>query len=123
MSTRSFVGMMVGEKVRAVYVHFDGYLSGVGKDLQAFVTADAVADLLEGGDRSTLFGGFYDVEAEPMQFNSFEEFYKECKGSCGEYYYIWKDGEWYCGDTYDRFQPTEITRKLVPYQEAVRSRK
>ncbi len=30
MSTRSLVGVMIGDICRAVYVHSDGYLDGVG---------------------------------------------------------------------------------------------
>lgn len=40
MGTRSFVGVMIGDVCRAVYVHFDGYLDGVG----AAVTPTAAAN-------------------------------------------------------------------------------
>jgi hypothetical protein len=32
--------------------------------------------------------------------HSFEEFLEQCDNSGAEYYYIMKDGVWYCGDTY-----------------------
>ncbi len=59
MGTRSMVGMMVGDKCRAVYVHFDGYLEGVGAELQSYTEQAEVEALLEDGDRSSLDGGFY----------------------------------------------------------------
>lgn len=53
MSTRSFVGVMIGEKCRAVYVHFDGYLEGVGAELQEYTTQAMVEELISHGDRSS----------------------------------------------------------------------
>lgn len=44
MSTHSFVGVQVGDVIRAVYVHHDGYLSGAGQDLQEYTTQEAVED-------------------------------------------------------------------------------
>lgn len=125
MSTRSFVGMMIGDKCRAVYVHFDGYLEGVGADLQAYTTQVAVENLIAGGDRSSLTDGFYkdcgEDGVEPRIYENFEDFFETCEGSWGEWYYIFKDGVWYCGNTY---KPTVIGgstlyKKLTPYAEAV----
>ena len=120
MGTRSFVGVMVGDKVRAVYVHWDGYLSGVGAELQDYTTQAEVEELISHGDRSSLGDGYYKDRGEdgvdPTDYDSFDKFYEACDGSWCEYYYIFKDGVWYCGDTYGR---TPISRKLVPYAEAV----
>ena len=120
MGTRSFVGVMVGDKCRAVYVHWDGYLSGVGAELQDYTTQEEVEALIADGDRSSLTDGFYKDRGEsgvdPTDFDSFDEFYEACSGSWCEYYYVFRDGVWYCGDTYDS---TPISRKLVPYAEAV----
>ena len=124
MGTRSFVGMMRGDKIRAVYVHFDGYLSGVGAELQDYTSRGEVEKLISEGDRSSLTEGFYKFNGEddvdPVDYESFDEFYESCKDSWGEYYYVWKDNVWHCGDTYDKYDPTPITRKLVPYSEAVK---
>ena len=123
MGTRSFVGVMVGDKCRAVYVHWDGYLEGVGAELQDYTTQKEVEALIADGDRSTLFDGFYknrgDSGTAPKEFNSFDEFYDYVNESWAEYYYIFKDGVWYCGDTYDEVGGSPITKKLVPYAEAV----
>ena len=118
MGTRSFVGVMVGDKCRAVYVHWDGYLEGVGAELQEYTTQAAVEELIADGDMSSL-GDYYadrgETGVEPKEFASFDEFYDYVNESWAEYYYIFKDGVWYCGDTYDS---TPISRKLVPYAEA-----
>jgi hypothetical protein len=118
------VGVMVGNKCRAVYVHWDGYLSGVGAELQEYATQAEVLELIAGGDRSSLTDGFYKERGEtgvdPTEYETFEEFYEAVDSCWGEYYYVFKDGVWYCGDTYGKFgDPTSISKKLVPYAEAV----
>lgn len=120
MGTRSFVGVMVGDKCRAVYVHWDGYLEGVGAELQGYTTQAEIEELISHGDRSSLTEGFYkdrgETDVDPQDFDTFNEFLITCEDASCEYYYIWKDGVWYCGDTYGR---TTISGKLVPYSVAV----
>lgn len=120
MGTRSFVGVQVGDVIRAVYVHFDGYLDGVGQDLQVYTTQQEVEDLISHGDRSSLDSGYYrdrgDTDVDPSEHGSFDEFFEACDGSWGEYYYLFRDGVWYCGTTYSS---SPLYRKLVPYAEAI----
>lgn len=120
MGTRSFVGVMVGDQCRAVYVHWDGYLDGVGAELQIYTRQGMVEELISHGDRSSLEDGFYkdrgETGVDPELYESFDEFYDAASGAGAEYYYIFLDGVWYCGDTYDR---TPISRKLVAYEDAV----
>jgi hypothetical protein len=124
MGTRSFVGVMKGDVCRAVYVHWDGYLSGVGAELQGYTTQAEVEELVSHGDRSSLTDGFYknrgEVGVDPVDYDSFDEFYDTADGSGAEYYYVFKDGVWYCGDTYGS---TALSKKLVPYAEATRKEK
>lgn len=119
MGTRSFVGVMVGDVFRAVYVHFDGYLDGVGKALQAYRTQAEVEKLISHGDRSSLEDGFYkdrgETDVEPTDYGTFDEFYDACKHSWGEWYYIFNDGVWCCGNTYDG---SKLCKALVPYEAA-----
>ena len=120
MGTRSFVGVMVGSKCRAIYVHWDGYLEGVGAECQDYTTQADVEELISHGDRSSLDEGYYadrgEEGCEPRDYDSFEEFYNAEHDSWAEYYYVFKDGVWYCGDTYGN---TPISKKLVPYAEAL----
>jgi hypothetical protein len=124
MGTRSLVGVMVGDKCRAVYVHWDGYLDGVGRELQMYNTQAEVEELISHGDRSSLTDGYYkdrgETGVEPTDYATFEEF-KEAADGCGaEYYYVFKDGVWYCGDCYSRWgSGTAISGKLTAYAEAV----
>lgn len=122
MGTRSFVGVMVGDKCRAVYVHFDGYLSGVGAELHwNYLSQELVEELVSHGDRSSLNDGYYkdrgDTGVEPQEFNTFVEFFECADESWAEWYYIFKDGVWYCGNTYEG---STLYSQLVPYAEAVK---
>ena len=49
---------------------------------------------------------------------TFEEFLDQVNSCGGEYYYIMKDGVWYCGDVYES-HPTPLTNKLTPLSEAL----
>ena len=123
MGTRSRVAVMHGDVYKSVYCHYDGYLDGVGAGLQDYTTQEAVEALIAPGDRSSLDGPYYKDRGEtgvaPTEYSTFEEFYEAVEGCWGEYYYVFKDGVWYCGDTYER---TGISGKLVPYAEAVEIR-
>ena len=49
--------------------------------------------------------------------HSFAEFLEQVAGCCGEYYYIMKDGVWYCGTLHEREQ--DLYKKLVPLADAL----
>jgi hypothetical protein len=114
------VGVMVGDKCRAIYVHWDGYLSGVGAELQAYTSQAEVEALIAEGDRSSLTEGFYkdrgEKGVEPTDYDTFAEFFTAVEGCWGEYYYIFKDGVWYCGNIYEG---DALYKKLTAYEDAV----
>jgi hypothetical protein len=114
------VGVMVGDKCRAVYVHWDGYLEGVGAELQGYTTQAEVEELIAGGDRSSLTDGFYSERGEegvePTDYDTFAEFFEAVEGCWGEWYYVFKDGVWYCGNTYGG---DALYKKLTAYADAV----
>jgi hypothetical protein len=124
MGTHSFVGMMVGNVCSAVYVHYDGYLEGVGAQLQDYAIHSDVKKLISHGDRSSLEEGYFKnrwrgcAEARGVgsrDYANFEEFFKNCCDASCEWYYIFKDGVWYCGNTYEG---SKLYRTLTPYAEA-----
>lgn len=128
MGTRSLVGVMVGDKCRAVYVHWDGYLDGVGAGLQEYTTQAEVEALIAPGDRSSLTEGFYkdrgETGVDPTEYATFAEFLDAANGCGAEYYYVFKDGVWYCGDCYGRWgSNSAISGKLVAYADAVAAEK
>ena len=120
MGTRSMVGVMVGDKCRAVYVHWDGYLEGVGAELQGYTTQAEVEELIADGDRSSLTDGFYkdrgEKGVEPTDYDTFAEFFNAVENCWGEWYYVFKDGVWYCGNTYGG---DALYKKLTAYEDAV----
>ena len=48
--------------------------------------------------------------------HTFEEFVEQADGCGAEYYYIMKDGVWYCGDTYTN---TPLSKRLTLLTEAL----
>lgn len=122
MGTRSFVGVMMGDICRAVYVHWDGYLEGVGADLQRYKTQEDVEELISHGDRSSLESDFYKDRGEewdsvrPANYYTFADFYDTAYNSGAEYYYIFRDGVWFCGNTYDG---SPLCKTLHTYEQAL----
>jgi hypothetical protein len=56
MATRSFVGVVDGAHVKYIYVHYDGYPSGVGEILlNYYQDTDKVSQLMDLGDLSSLY--------------------------------------------------------------------
>ena len=46
----------------------------------------------------------------------FRSFFNRAENCGAEFYYIMKDGVWYCGDTYES---SKMFKKLVPLAEAL----
>jgi len=70
-------------------------------------------------DWCTFYGrdrGEKDTEFKVAQ--TFEEFLEQCDLSGAEYYYIMKDGVWYCGDMYES---TPLSKKLTALADALES--
>lgn len=100
MATRSNVGILNKDgTVRAVYIHFDGYPSGVGAELlKDFNTPELINARLDKGDGSTLYDGFYKGRGETgvdvHVFSSKEEYLTERITGDTEYQYLYEDGTW-----------------------------
>lgn len=135
MGTRSRVGVMHGDVVKSVYCHYDGYLQHTGEMLHRYYDSVAANALVARGDNSGVQESvdemnFYDereqdgedvkdfLESTPWLIaHSFEEFLEQVEDCWGEYYYIMKDGVWYCGCVYDT--PALRKNTLVPLSEAL----
>jgi len=56
--------------------------------------------------------------------HTFDEFLELCEYTGAEYYYVMKDGVWYCGDVYDTDTGrSSISRKLTVLTEALANEK
>lgn len=99
MATRSIIGKLNDdESVKAIYCHWDGYPSGVGKTLQEYYTTDEKVDeLLNLGDISTLGDTIESTRAycrdvgESLNIRHYRSIKHANKE---EYLYIWKDNSW-----------------------------
>ena len=108
MGTRSRVGVMHGTVCKSVYCHYDGYLEYTGKLLLENYDSATANELVARGDNSgvqkTLGDmNFYSDRGETnvswQVAHTFEEFLEQVHNCGGEYYYIMRDGVWYCGDS------------------------
>jgi hypothetical protein len=116
MGTHCLVGIQrANGTVDYIYVHYDGYLFGVGKRLLLhFDTADKVVALIEGGDRTTVLEEPEEQDRRPFQTTLDEfSFYRQADGGQGgslyQYYYLFQENEW-------QFHTPDYTplRDLVP---------
>jgi hypothetical protein len=140
MGTRSLIGVMHGDNCKYVYCHWDGYLDHNGRILQEHYDSARANHLVALGDISSLRKNVvipdgvehtFDNPADDItvfygrdrgetgvdfrSVNSFELFLKRVGDTCAEYYYIMKDGVWYCGAVYG-----PLKYKLVPLIEAIK---
>ena len=143
MGTRSRIGVMHGDKCKSVYCHWDGYLSFNGQILQEHYDSAKANHLVSLGDMSSLDKNIeipegvehtFDVPAKNIttfygrdrgesgtEFRvalTFNEFLEQCENCGAEYYYIMKDGVWYCGDMYTGscHQLTQLSLALIAEQ-------
>ena len=49
--------------------------------------------------------------------HTFAEFLEQADGCCAEFYYIMRDGVWYCGTTYENTHA--LSKSLTPLSEAL----
>ena len=136
MGTHSRIGVMHGDVVKSVYCHYDGYLEHNGRILQEHYDSARANHLVALGDLSSLcpeiepgndshsFDNpkagvcvFYgrDRDEDSVDFkvaHTFAAFLDQVEACGAEYYYIMRDGVWYCGS------PDKGSR-LVPLTDAL----
>ena len=123
MSTRSAIGVMHGDKCKAIYCHSDGYLSYNGKVLLANYDSSKANQLVAMGDMSVLgktigekidfndrmvYEGdniatqcrFYgrDRGETGIEFSTFFNDQELFGGIDAEYFYVMKDGVWFVSE-------------------------
>jgi len=141
MGTCSRIGVMHGDKCKSVYCHWDGYLSNNGRILLEHYDSAKANHLVALGDISSLdrtveipegvehtfddpvkgITSFYgrdrgETGCEFAVDHDFESFMKRVNDSGAEYYYIMRDGVWYCGDNYGS---SPISGQLVELSKAL----
>jgi hypothetical protein len=124
MGTRSAIGVMHGDKVKAVYCHWDGYLAHNGKILQEHYNSAKANHLVALGGMSSLRKNIEIPEGVEHSFDKPQDditvFYGRDRGETGnefqvcftdtelfekfdwcEYFYVMKDGVWYVSEGTD----------------------
>lgn len=107
MATRSTIAVQHQDgTVSQIYVHWDGYLDGVGATLLAYYNQYALAlHLVSGGDISSLDNSFESTVfygrdrgeegTDAREFTSFDSYVRNFNSQ--DYNYLWKDGAWTVG--------------------------
>jgi hypothetical protein len=96
MSTNSKISVMLPDgSIKAVYCHFDGYVSGVGVELLTyFDTYEKALELVEGGDIESISHGIIKrmngINDEPYIHPNRNDFMSYCE----EYMYLFLDNRW-----------------------------
>lgn len=133
MATRGAIGIKHGNRIKAIYVHYDSYISHVGLCLNTYYQDSIkVNKLISMGDMSGIgaeigtkhkFGNraeyldngcatectFYTRDrGEDAPFKSFggeAEFVDHYEGCGSEYFYLYDHGVWYVADHKGKFAP------------------
>ena len=143
MGTHSRIGVMHGDVVKSVYCHYDGYLEHNGRILQEHYDSARANHLVALGDLSSLcpeiepgtdshsFDNpkagvcvFYnrDRNEEGVDFkvaHTFADFLDQVEGCGAEYYYIMRDGVWYCGSPDKGSRLVALSEALAAIRETV----
>lgn len=119
MSTNCLIGKSYGDKIKAIYCHWDGYPSHVGEILKEYYNNDSIIDkLINLGDISCLEKNIEPLEGQQHSFDSpapnvtiayhrdrgedkyirdysdEDSFKEELKSFSCNYLYLWDDNEW-----------------------------
>ncbi len=135
MSTRSAIGIKHGDRIKAIYCHYDGYTEHVGRALHTYYqSSPKVNGLIAQGDMSSIGANigdkhpfndrneyidewiatqctFYgrDRGEENTGFRSFAnetDFLSYYDGCGAEFYYLYDHGVWYVSENYqNNFRP------------------
>lgn len=121
MSTRSRVGIKEKDgTIRSVYVHFDGYVAGVGEILyEPYQDADKIEQLINLGDMSSIDSEIekcdpYTKRGEDLNIaeDTVESFNRNWTCCGEEYVYLYTDGRWMVNSVYkENWQPLDLLIK------------
>lgn len=99
MATRSFIGYVTNDStVKYCYVHYDGYLDGVGQTLlDKYNTLAKVKKLIKYGEYQTIIDKlkFFDDKLPVRVCNSIKDYIEIENNTFIDYLYLFKDNEWF----------------------------
>ncbi len=104
MSTRSRVAIETAGKIKSTYVHFDGYVTGVGGTLlRHYNSHKGAASVAALGCASSLYATLqetvdnttdHDKDVEAVWSTDLAAYLKTADNTWAEYAYLWTDGRW-----------------------------
>jgi hypothetical protein len=132
---------MHGDICKSVYCHWDGYPEHNGRILSEYYDSAKANQLVALGDMSSLapsidcpeghsfeksvegYTVFYardrgETDVSWSADHTFEDFFDRVEGPGCEWYYVMRDGVWYCGNTYES---SPLYKKLTPLTEVLES--
>ena len=122
MGTHAMIGVWHEEtnEVIASYVHYDGYVEGVGKTLIEHYNDQSRAETVaHGGYLSALFPSYIESRRDavhndrPNVFKSVDEYLDEGSDIAGAHYlYLWDGEAWFYAERYGRKTFEEVEMNL-----------
>lgn len=142
MATRSAIGVMHGDKCKAVYCHWDGYIDHNGRILLEHYDSAKANNLVALGDISSLGSEIGEKHDFDVRFTkgaigeNWTKFYGRDRGETGtefkvfhndkelfagidaEYFYVMKDGVWYVseGDEWEVLSEAIAKEEKIGYK-------
>lgn len=142
MATRSAIGVMHGDKCKAVYCHWDGYIDHNGRILLEHYDSAKANNLVALGDISSLGSEIGEKHDFDVRFTkgaigeNWTKFYGRDRGETGtefkvfhndkelfagidaEYFYVMKDGVWYVsqGDEWEVLSEAIAKEETIGYK-------
>lgn len=120
MATRSSVSAITKDGIKSIYVHWDGYIEGVGKTLyHHYTNQKKIEELINIGDMSSLAGtikesskgSYQDSPPTTLPDWNFRELYNNF-GNDLEYHYFWNGHQWYVLDR-NAVEPDLVEERLT----------
>jgi len=125
MGTHAMVGVWNAEtnEVTASYVHYDGYLEGVGKTLTSFYNNNIMAKIVAKGGYLSSLEDYYEhsraksVHSDPaVCFDSIQDYLANGSDYAGaEYLYLWDGEAWFYSEHYGetKFEEVELNLSVM----------
>lgn len=125
MATRSAIGFWKEDGIKAVYCHFDGYLSGVGKILIENYDRNKMEKLCEEGDISSLSEDLASTvfycrdrnepknQTQAREGLSHDELRNVFRGC--DYFYVLQDNRWFVSNSNSNADPQLLSLELRHY--------
>jgi hypothetical protein len=131
MGTSCRIGILYRQagKIKSVYVHWDGYLKGVGNTLLTYYNQpyskenlEKIQNIIEGGDlhyfeSDKCLEHFTECDnTKSKEDKSYIEYFYRTLDSSSEYYYLYEHGVgWACGTT---LNDTPISNCIIKLEDA-----